>query len=825
MAEHQKRDSFSISSKEKSSLLDMDFGKDFLSSWKSISIAERDEMDFDLTPGPGNKKTFKFDKADVDFNLDGDFGKMSSFKMDMSDLDISPPLKKDENPKEKPKESSSSGKDKGKADHFAFAFDFDELDNFNFESNLTKDVSKAEKDKNKEGTSLSGSGCQEEEGSMHKKDIRSMTVSEDWAQNASVNGTAMNVDMDSPVGEDADHEPILPSKCAMDDDDTPEHSAAIHESDKATSHFDTTIDFMEVLKVGPSENLVSAKPVQLEGCTGNDDGKDKSSDSHFINEPTGDHSSEEHDDANSVSTNTTSSNRKQDFDHTSIDSSSCHYKYAIPVNSHLLHTVEIAEENTGKKNEVGVEDHVMNNRDRVEVGKVKSLVESSCATSAVPGILGDKTSTREKNLEILKSNFVGQTADLSEKETDEGRKPSAPCSKSFIQTEKPVCPAPDVSNQTIFAPLSTRKMGTLQPSLVGRKREGVVSTQSDTRVAPLPLQYSKLVKTQLKEFPKIQKQESYVALKVPSAEGLENGKKLNDSSSALGKETETTKEKSVKDTDALRNSGSSFSLEVNKNAEQKGGNPISFAAIRLSNKQIPAEEHNKLFSIERGRKTPEPPGVKLQCLNIESTKPAIQKDINPIGSTVQNRVLLRKSTSDIAHSSNAKKQIPTAQSTKRKTPEGVTTNISVLNPSKRLIQSPTASRIAVDSSEKILDLKVPNHSNIENKSIKSTMFNTELSTLNIPHEANVKEVLSTLNIPHEAKVKEVNMSFSIESNNNIKQAEAHGKELDDLCNMLRKKHDEAKELLVQAVVNSNKLLMLNNPLLHEKISFSIELLI
>ncbi|CAA0809767.1 Uncharacterized protein SHERM_11678 [Striga hermonthica] len=669
---------------------------------------------------------------------------MSSFKMDISDLDISPPLKKDEKPKEKPKESSSRGKDKGKADHFAFAFDFDELDNFNFESNLTKDVSKAEKDKNKEGTSLSGRGCEEEEGSMHKKDTGSTTVSEDWAQKPSLNGTTMNVDMDSSVGEDADPGPVkenLPSKVAMDDGDTPEHSAAIHESDKATSHFDTTTAFIELPKVGPSDNLVLAKPVQLEDCTGSDDGKEISSDSRFRNEPTGDHSSEEHDDANSTSTNTTSANGKQDFDHVSINSSSCHYKSAIPVNSHLLHTVEIAEENTG--------------------------------------ILGDKTSTRENNLEILKSNFVGQTADLSEKETDEGREPSAPCSKSFIQSEKPVCPAPDVSNQTTFAPLSTRKIGTLQSSLVERK-----SLMS-------------------------------------SAEGLENRKKLNDSSSSLGKETETTKEKSMKDTEPLRSSGSSFSLEVNKNAAQKGF-PISLAAIRLSNKQIPAEGHNKLFSIERGRKTPEPPGVKLQCLNVELTKSSIRKDVNPIGSTVQNRVLLRKSASDIAHSSNSQK--PTVQSSKRKTPEGVTANITILNPSKRLIQSPTAGRIVVDTSEKVVDLKVPNHSSIENNSIKSTMVNTQFSTLKIPHEAKVKEILST-NIPHEATVKEVNMSFSIESNNNIKQAEAYGKELDDLCNMLRKKHDEAKELLVQAVVNSNKLLMVNNPLLHEKISFSVELLV
>jgi len=39
-----------------------------------------------------------------------------------------------------------------------------------------------------------------------------------------------------------------------------------------------------------------------------------------------------------------------------------------------------------------------------------------------------------------------------------------------------------------------------------------------------------------------------------------------------------------------------------------------------------------------------------------------------------------------------------------------------------------------------------------------------------------------------------------------------------ICNMLRKKQEEAKELLVRAVVNNNKLLLLNHPIYKEKIS-------
>lgn len=39
--------------------------------------------------------------------------------------------------------------------------------------------------------------------------------------------------------------------------------------------------------------------------------------------------------------------------------------------------------------------------------------------------------------------------------------------------------------------------------------------------------------------------------------------------------------------------------------------------------------------------------------------------------------------------------------------------------------------------------------------------------------------------------------------------------------MLKRKHEEAKELLVRAIVNNNALLMLNHPLFEEKISFHI----
>jgi hypothetical protein len=40
-----------------------------------------------------------------------------------------------------------------------------------------------------------------------------------------------------------------------------------------------------------------------------------------------------------------------------------------------------------------------------------------------------------------------------------------------------------------------------------------------------------------------------------------------------------------------------------------------------------------------------------------------------------------------------------------------------------------------------------------------------------------------------------------------------------MCILLKRKHTEAKELSVRAIVNNNMLLMLNHPMFEEKISF------
>ncbi|KAL4321214.1 hypothetical protein AHAS_Ahas14G0088100 [Arachis hypogaea] len=119
-------------------LTDEDIRKEFLSSWKTMSMADDDAMDFGFDSIPkGKKKTFDFEKLDMNFNLDGEFENISSFKMDMSDLDFACTPKKSSQSKDKKGESSGGGKT-GKENAFNFSFDFNELDNFNLDPSLIK---------------------------------------------------------------------------------------------------------------------------------------------------------------------------------------------------------------------------------------------------------------------------------------------------------------------------------------------------------------------------------------------------------------------------------------------------------------------------------------------------------------------------------------------------------------------------------------------------------------------------------------------------------------------------------------------------------------
>ncbi|CAL1410333.1 unnamed protein product [Linum trigynum] len=153
MAEQKKE----AGGKEKKSFLDDGIGDDFLGSWKTMSVDDSMDFNIETVPKGGKKKKFNFGNLDMDFNLDGDFGKLPSFKMDMPDLDFSSPDNASK-PKDKGDRGSSSAPKKGKLDAFDMSFDFDGFDRFNLDGDILKgdDKAPATKDTDKHGAGMTG---------------------------------------------------------------------------------------------------------------------------------------------------------------------------------------------------------------------------------------------------------------------------------------------------------------------------------------------------------------------------------------------------------------------------------------------------------------------------------------------------------------------------------------------------------------------------------------------------------------------------------------------------------------------------------------------
>ncbi|XP_047160298.1 uncharacterized protein At4g18490-like [Vigna umbellata] len=141
-------------------------------------------------------------------------------------------------------------------------------------------------------------------------------------------------------------------------------------------------------------------------------------------------------------------------------------------------------------------------------------------------------------------------------------------------------------------------------------------------------------------------------------------------------------------------------------------------------------------------------------------------------------------------------QKPSTPFLKRKTIEVSEADFTSLRSLKRISQSLSKSRDSKESSEEVIGEveSMPNN----------LLYNHSTPGLKSPSEIKVMEV-------------EIPNSMLMEDNSNVEKAEAYMKELEDICNMLKKKHEEAKDLLIRAIVNDNNLLMLNHPIYEEEI--------
>ncbi|KAH9606563.1 hypothetical protein KSS87_009141 [Heliosperma pusillum] len=235
----------------------------------------------------------------------------------------------------------------------------------------------------------------------------------------------------------------------------------------------------------------------------------------------------------------------------------------------------------------------------------------------------------------------------------------------------------------------------------------------------------------------------------------------------------------------------------NQKSEKLKDKICSTSTVQKSN----TGQMNRLLSARTDKTMPSLTGLKISrsVANKQSYSPIVQAP-KPMVNFEKSARLQEKT--NIVSPVNVQKQAPSVTSLKRKLTES-NWQVASPQPSKRhLLSESRMSNLSPREVENEVEARVTlckgskNNATAENPSPK--------------FEYHLEENMENLGF-----------TLMVEGDENVEKAEACAKELDEICSMLKKKHDEAKELLVRALVNNNNLLMLNHPIYENKISFFI----
>ncbi|XP_034697512.1 uncharacterized protein At4g18490 [Vitis riparia] len=794
MAESKKEAPSSADPKQKTPLLDEGIGKEFLSSWKSMSVAGDDTMDFNFETGAKGKTTaFNFSKMDMDFNLDGDFGKISSFKVDMSDLDFSP--KKTGKSKERSGEDSVNRNHQGKQDNFAFSFDFNDLDTFNFEPGLTK----AEK-KSSKGVSADKSVCQ---------DSRS-PLAEDIS--AFVDGIAMKLpacEMATTLKADT----LVGGLGNLDSiNDNGSSETANFENQSLSNEARTSMEKKVMITAEesdkqsqPSAKAISADPYDHRRIQDTPVESVSKNETHvtvselqtkfFSLDPK----------VNNISGGEQNVNTKM------IAESRSNHECSQFDNSPPLH-ITTSQSNDTERNKMGCGDHVpAENIDGTQPEKCDLDLEDILLRKALHDTKANsenKNSTLELTLTPLSSgHMMDKLIPLKEKATGAIR------SKYFRRTEETSQLHQASSTQTKVLSLGSKRIdgehlipadeeredATIGGKLVGRSSSQITELAKGEPVflgSEKNVQDVNPIKDDLDAVRTQSRISKLVSTSRPCVQEVAKGETV-----LLGSE------RSVKDlnTFSLQVDPSSSIKQIAKSSTHKCVNPkpVVLSMGPIKNLKTISVEGNKLSGVKDLNRTPKPSSLKISratgASNILSNS-TFGKEIKSLRKSEQNMKLQGKTASKMVPSVDTLKKTPptSSSSLKRKTLEESNANVTTLNPLKRLSESPSESRNFKEASEVVFKEQVCNQEKL-----------VDMNTKNV--------LTSVLDTPREVNMSELEIPLAMENDLNVEKAEAYTKDLEDICNMLKKKHEEAKEILVRAIVNNNNLLMVNHPIYEEKI--------
>ncbi|XP_071930557.1 uncharacterized protein At4g18490 isoform X3 [Coffea arabica] len=738
MVESQKEDSSSVNSKQKKSLLDLDFGKDdFLTSWKSTSITEDDSMNLDFGPvSKGKKNAFNFAKMDVDFNLDVDFGKLPSFNLDIPDIDISSPVKKDGKSKGRSNEESASGNTQGKADRSEFTFDFGELDGFNFKPSSKKDDPKVNKGENEEDSlnrrdSQKSGDCLAEDLDAH---------ADRKFSNLPASGDLITSNLDSDVGSGASPDTLnenFLSESGTHDDGFPNSKAAIDE-------------------VASPEEMATLKKTTSTSEKESNCQLDKSASP--ITDQTIQHEA--------VDTVLRSESGQDTLLKTQEEVSP---RDASVSNQHIA-----SFEKDNGESEVCTNNHAhIANKEGAEPALGGTYVEPILSTDA------SKDSITHSQMNVKnKDSLEHSTSSLESRATNNNMMPEKERevvirSKYFKQRDNADSRFENASHQTKLSSVHGRLIGTGEPC----------PPDESLRVKP---------SSGMTKKPESQNSANPASLAV----NLETSQIRKD---AAAEGDKVSSSKAIKQMPAL----STLTIKSTSQSPAKAASlPMNVEASH-STKGI-ATEGDKVSSSNAIKQMATSSGLTIlrtSGANLGSSKSAAQKGIAVSGDMRQNRFLAGSTPSQTPKVVEMKNQAPAIPSLKRKIAEASSADV-ILNPSKRLSASPSNE----DSAEigKLVDGEVRGNGNVSDGKSMTVYKNPQTSRVDVPGD-----------------MSGLDATFSVESEINIEKADACAKGLEDICNMLRKKHEEAKEILVRAIVTNNNLLMLNHPIYEQKISFHL----
>nr|KJB68823.1 hypothetical protein B456_011G033000 [Gossypium raimondii] len=756
MAEPQKATSSAVDSKskEKKSMLDEEIGKDFLGSWKSMSVKD-DALDFSFeTTTKGKNKAFNFDKLDIDFNLDDDFGKFSSFKVDMPDLDFSSPAKKDAKAKEKSKEETNSGKKQEKKDRLAFSFNFNELDDFDFDSTLN--IGEKTSKKNQEGKAAASEST---EVSKIDQALEDDLITERLPESRDAANSKAETSKGRVEACKSTDNPC-PSKAVPARGPAPEKMVTAQGSRiSPETSLDTNAE--ETYKSSPSpEREVSSELYDQQSL------QSSPMDSRNVNNSNPETISDMQAEVCSQGrrTKTSSASEQNVKDNVIINES-------IQENLHRKNSFPLSEsDREGRKGAGGnipaeIDDSILVQDDIVLKGintaglstdniAAKKYIQNP--TPKLPSVSLDRcseptdteqTARKEKEAGAIRSRFFRRQVE------------------NRSQLHQPSEIGKEVSS------FSGKNNGGMHLSPVYEKREdfGASEAQSVRKL----VDYSKLSSQELtKRRSVLQQSENNIGSSSDIRAGFAVGAIQNGANKLISKS-------SLQDKAARK--GDPVLLRTEKNASLQANPPnhtekTTESSVQKSlnpKLQIPKMHsiQNSMFHSEAHKITKKAPA--LSC--IKSTRSigpktdhmSSQKETNSLGNLEQNKDTRGNASNIVLPVGVAETQTPKFPSLKRKT------------------------------------FQVQNHKNHVEVSTKNVLYDHLTSGSEVPREVNMTE-------PEFASV--------IENDGKVEKAEAYGKELEDICNMLKKKNEEAKQVLVRAIVNNNNLLMLNHPILKEKIN-------